>query len=702
MLIPIDFETFSEADLKTVGTVVYAEHPSTEILSMAFELNGIKHLWIPEMGALPRELIEAVKNQVKFTGWNTTFEYFIWNLTGVRKYRFPPLDYQQLICTMARARAHSLPGALADSGKVLQIEQQKIEDGKRLLNKFSKPRKPTKNNPSTRIRPIDDPIDADALYRYNIRDIEAEAEIGTMIPWLSDFEYQVWLLDQKINIRGVGLDVKAVQDCAAIMESAEEKYTPILVELTKGKVTSAGEVSKITEWVEGVLDVEIEKLTKEELEYFLDDDTLPDNVRTVLEIRQTLGSASVKKLNKMVSMADSTDSIRNIFAYCGADRTGRWAGMGVQPQNFPNSGPKIHKCETCRKHSKKSSVACPYCGGSVFSSAEWGAEVMEEAFEVFSTRSTDYVEHIYGDPAKAIAGSLRGLLRAREGYDLICSDFSAIEAVVLAQLAGEQWRNEVFATHGKIYEMSASKISGVPFEEFLEHKKRTGDHHPLRKTVGKVAELASGYQGGVGAWKKFKADKFLTEDEMKEKIKAWREASPNIVKFWWGIEAAAIQAVQMPGEISDFRGLKWQVRGKVLYCKLLSGRELSYHEPTLVPSQTPWGKDIMKLTFKSFKKSSQGKGKGSGWLTQDTYGGKLTENIVQATSRDLLAFSMTNLDRAGYDIVLHIHDEIVSEVPKGFGSVEEFERIMSTMPDWAKGWSVFAKGGWRGERYRKD
>jgi DNA polymerase len=310
----------------------------------------------------------------------------------------------------------------------------------------------------------------------------------------------------------------------------------------------------------------------------------------------------------------------------------------------------------------------------------------------------------------AVSGCLRGLFAAAPGWDLICSDFSAIEAVVLAELAGEEWRQEVFRTHGKIYEMSASKITGIPFEDFAKYKKETGQHHPMRKKVGKVAELASGYGGGLGAWKAFGADEFMTDDEIRDNVKAWREASPAVKAFWYGLQDAAFMAVQNPGHCYSYQAPRtahgqppaiiYGVKDDILYCRLPSGRNLTYHAPRLEPDTDYYGRPTLRLTYMGWN-SDYKKGP-IGWTRLDTWGGKLTENVVQAVSRDLLAFAMPPLERAGYPIVLHVHDEIVSEIPAGSGDVAEFEKIMSTVPAWAEGWPVKAAGGWRGKRYRKD
>jgi DNA polymerase len=364
-------------------------------------------------------------------------------------------------------------------------------------------------------------------------------------------------------------------------------------------------------------------------------------------------------------------------------------GVGrPQPQNLPGSGPKTR-------------YGLP---------VEWGIEVVESALVDISTRHLSHVESVWGDAVAVVSGCLRGLFSAAPGHDLICSDYSAIEAVVLAELAGETWRQEVFRTHGKIYEMSASKISGVPFEEFARHKAETGQHHPLRKKIGKVAELASGYGGGLGAWKAFGADDFMTDDEIQLNVRAWRVASPAIAAqrdhtnnlppgFWYGLQEAALSAIQFPGYRYSFRDISYYVLNDIMYCLLPSGRTLTYHAPRMEYKVMPWGATTVCITYSGW--NSNYLNGPIGWMRLETYGPKLTENVVQAVARDLLAFGMKGLDAAGYGIVLHVHDEVVVEVPEGWGSVEEVESIMATMPLWANGWPVKAAGGWRGKRYRK-
>jgi len=716
----LDFETYSEAGytwdnelnkwvsitkspphgLGAVGASAYSEHPSTEVLSLAYDLKDGQgaRMWIPSMPP-PVELFEHIAKLGLLEAHNSAFEWYIWANVCHARMGWPALPYWLLRDSMAKARAFSLPGKLAKLAEVLKVSDQKIDDGKRLINKLTKPRNPTKKDPRTRIRPEEEPVDGPKFYAYNVGDIKAESAVSALMPDLSTDELELWLLDQCINLRGVHIDSDGLNNCLAIVKQAFEQYTAELISITDGQVQSAGEIGKIINWLGGE-GVHMSSIDADHVEEALKRENLPANARRVLEIRALIGAASVKKLFAIDRRRSADGRLRDLFAFCGADRTGRFAGRGPQPQNLPNSGPEVVRCK-CDRHYGSHLQECPWCRSpkAFAESAEWGIDAVNDALTVIASKDLKMVEHYFGDAVAAVSGCLRGLFSAAPGCDFLCSDYSAIEAVVLAMLSGEQWRIDVFRTHGKIYEMSAAKISGVPFEELIRHKEETGEHHPLRKK-GKVNELALGFQGGYGACVAFGADKYMNEEEIRESIKSWRIESPMIVKFWYGLQDAATAAVQNPGTCYAYNGLTYGVKDDVLYCQLLSSRKLSYHQPRLHPDVTPWGKQVLKLTYmgwnSDYKKGPQG------WMRMDTYGGKLCENVVQAIARDILTFAMKNIERAGYAIALHVHDEIVSEVVEGTGSIEEFERIMATMPTWASNWPIRAAGGWRGKRYRKD
>jgi DNA polymerase bacteriophage-type len=727
----IDFETYSPAGfiwnihkqrfdppagamkkgLPTIGAAVYAEHPDTEVLSCAYDLKDGKgvRLWTPDQGATLLDLFHHVHSGGLLEAWYSPFEHWIWSKVCVRKYGWPAIRLDQFRCAMSKARAHALPGSLDAAGKILETVLRKDKEGKRLLDKFSMPRKPTKKDPRTRIRPIDDPRDAQALYSYNVKDIQVEAEISSLVPDLSPGELAFWLCDQTINHRGVAMDREGIANCRAVVEQAHDKYNRELMAITGGKAVSASEIQKLRAWLMEY-GVSAPSLDSDTVTDLLSIGTLPLVCRRVLEIRERIGSAAVKKLYAMTNQLTASGRIHDLFIYHSA-RTGRTAGTGVQPQNLPNSGLDVHLCgaSSCRRHFSQNLLACPWCGSPTSGKAiEWNPAAVNDALEVMACRNLECVEYYFGDAIATISGCLRGLFVAAPGHDLICSDYSAIEAVVLAALAGEQWRMDVFNTHGKIYEMSASKITGIPFDEFILYKATSGQHHPMRKKVGKVSELASGYQGWIGAWKQFGADEFFNDEEIKQAILAWRDASPTIVEMWggqpswrrseyYGLEGAAIQAVLNPGQRYSYRALSYIVNRDVLYCQLPSGRLLTYHKPRLSPSDRR--PDTLSLSFEGW--NSNPKYGAIGWIRLNTYGGKLTENVVQAVARDILTHAIVNLEKFGYGVVLHVHDEIVCEVREGFGSVEALERVMSQVPEWAAGWPIKASGGWRAKRYAK-
>lgn len=672
----IDFETYSEAGyvwrdnhnrwvsvstglhgLAAVGASVYTEHPTCEVLSLAYNLhdNRGECIWIPGMQP-PYDLFRYIGTGGLLQAWNSMFEYLVWSNVCTPRMNWPPLPLHQLRDTAAKARATGLPGRLATAGEAIRAPIQKLTDGTRLLNKFSKPRNPTKNNPSRRLKLTDDPIDASRLIAYNVIDIQSEACISALCPDLTPQELEVWQLDQRINSRGVMIDTPTVANCIRIIEEVKAKETAELREITNGNVGSAAELQNLLTWLHSQ-NVHLANLTAEEVETALEDNTLAPAVRRALEIRASLSLSSVMKLYAIQKRVSRDGRLRDLFAYCGADRTGRFAGRGPQPQNLPGGHP---------------------------------AEALPFILADIRTLNASALREKYGDPIALISGCLRSVFVASPGHDLICSDYSSIEAVVLAVMAGEQWRIEVFRNQGDIYAESAARISGIPVAP--------DGSHPLRKKVGKIAELASGYQGSVGAWKRFGANEHIgSDDQILQAVRQWRTQSPNIVRFWYDIEDTARLAILHPGQCYSYRGISYGVKDDILLCKLPSGRLLWYREPRLTRTER-FGREVLRISY-------MGKDGPTGqWVRIDTYGGKLTENIVQAISRDILCHAMLQLDKAGYPIVLHVHDEIVAEVPHGTAwfSVEEFENIMGQLPSWAEDWPIRATGGWRGSRYRKE
>lgn len=714
--VSLDFETFSSAGyffdgarwrsvtstkggIAAVGAAVYAEHPTAEVLIACYRFpDGPMNTWVPGLPP-PEPLLEHVRAGGLVYAFNSMFEWLIWDRVCRRRYGWPPLPLENTRDTMAAVRAYGLPGHLADAASALGTPQQKDPVGAGLIRRFCVPRSPTKKDLRMRLYLGDDPENAFRFYDYCAQDVRVESALATSVPPLSDYELEVWKLDQEINERGVAVDGEALQNCRAIVAGLSEKLTAELRWLTNDRIQSASQVGEIQKMFADY-DIWIPNMQAEVVEDTLRNVKHPIHAhpwaRRVLEIRAALASASVKKLEALDRTRSADGRVRGLFMYAGAERTGRWAGRGAQPQNLPRGDATVTRCAKCGTWQGPNPM-CVRCWGPV-ELAKWGFDCAVAALESFKGDAAT-VSARWGDVLGVLAGTLRSLFVAAPGHRLVCSDYRAIEAVVVAALAGEEWRLEVFRTHGKIYEQSASKITGVPLEEYFAYKQRTGEHHRDRQ-IGKVAELASAYGGGLNAWKAFGAGEHMTDDEIDANVKRWRKESPHIVNFWYGLERAAVRAIENPGHWALYRDLRYGFDGKVLRCILPSGRPLVYHTPRVEDDVTPWGTPTKRIRFRGWNSNPQ---YGAiGWRELETYGGRLTENVVQAVARDIMAHGMLRAARAGYSIVLHVHDEIACEEPMGRGSVAELEALMGALPTWATGWPVIAVGGWEGQRYRKE
>lgn len=742
----LDFETYSEAGnlliiedgkfkwqsplgkgkkkgIFAVGAAVYAQHPSTEILCACYDLKdgkGRRRWW--HYDPPPQDLFDHIAAGGLLEAHNSMFEYLIWTYVATPKLGWPKLPLDQLRCSASKARAFSYPGGLKQVSSIVGTELKDSAKGDRVIKRYCIPRQPTKRDTRFRILPESEHEGVD-LIDYCEQDIVAESSVSQACPDLSQEELETWLIDQRINTRGISIDTVAAGQLATIYEEGLGDADALMCQLTGGQVEKCSEVDAIRNFC-GANGIRLDKLDKEILEAALLRTDLPQVVRDVLELRQMTAAAGAKKLYAIQNKTSDDGRMYDSLKYYRA-HTGRWSSEGLQLQNMKAGGPDMVKADCCgawfpaglHKH-------CPWCTiGDPLSDeiVEWGIEPMSFFIEqVAPLANYEQVRTFYGPYVMAmIASSIRGIITADKGNELICSDYTAIEAVVLAVLAGCQWRIELFATHGKIYEKTASDITGIPFEDLLAHKEQTGSSHPARKPFGKVPELASGYQGWLGAWKAFGADQFMDEKKIKESILAWRAASPEIVELWggqyretapgswefeWdlhGCEGTAIKAVLAPEEWHTVGWLRYGVFGGDLYCLLPSGRTLCYHDVQLEQTEDRRARKPAYRITHNFFNTNRDKGP-IGWIRIGTYGGKLVENATQAVARDLLAHGLKNVERAGYPVVFHVHDEIVAEVPEGFGSVEEFEQLMTTLPTWAQGWPIKAAGGWRGQRYRKD
>ena len=741
VLASLDFETYSEAGytldketgivtgnavtgkggLPVIGMYNYAMHPSTLVLCLYYDLKqgAGRKLWVPGAPS-PTDLIEHITEGKLIEAWNVSFEYLIWNHVCHRMFNWPLIKREQCRCAMAKSRRHSLPGALANAAKVLGTTEKDTE-GKRLITKLTRPHTKTDAMGGFRWLQHNAWDDYLSLYAYCAKDVNAEDNAVALIPDLTAYELKTWQLDQKINDRGVRVDTVALDAMLDILGQTEVHYTNALVSLTKGAVNSVAEVAKFREWLYSA-GISMPDMTKESVAWALALETLPKVARDALEIREKLGSVNVKKLRTIKLQVSPDGRLRGQYMYCGADRTGRASAGGVQLQNITSKGPKSVRCINCNEYHNpdaRPTPVCPHCAGIYLEDTkEWTVDAVCSALKCIAKRSLILVEQVWGDPIAVLCGCLRGLFIASEGSKLICCDFSAIEAVVAACLSRCQWRIDVFKGHAKIYEQSAANATGIPFEEILQYKSDNGCHHPARKTIGKVRELAGGYGGWVNAWKNFGADEFMNDEEIKQDVLKWRDESPEIVEMWggqyrwcgpgtwdyrpelFGLEGAAVNAIQSPGKCFSHNDITYGVVDDILFCRLPSSRYLKYHRPKLEVAADKLGRGTsLQITFEGYNSNSL-RGK-VGWLRMETYGGRLFENVVQAVAADIQFDALLRCEDAGYTIVMHTHDEGTADVPEGFGSVSDMASIMTVPPEWASDWPIRA-AGWTHTRYQKD
>ena len=554
----------------------------------------------------------------------------------------PPEQWED---TMILAAYNGLPMSLDNAGAALQLPEQKMAEGKRLINYFCKPcAKTIANGGRTRNLPHHAPDRWATFCEYCRRDVEVMQTIYYRLNSypVTDFEREVWALDARINERGVLVDMDLAQAAIDVDEAFKAEHLEELQQLTG--LDNPNSVAQLKEWLEGVgLSVDsLNKATVAELKRAAIDVT----TRRVLELRSLLGKTSTKKYEAMVNAAGDDHRVRGITQYYGAGRTGRWAGRLVQLQNLPQN--HLDDIGTVR--------------------------------EIVRARDLDTLELLYDSVPDVLSQLIRTAFVAKSGHTFLVSDYAAIEARVIAYLAGEKWRMDVFAEGGDIYCSSASQMFKVPV---VKH----GVNGHLRQK-GKVAELACGYGGGVAALKAFGADKMgLTESEMKDIVTQWRAASPTIPKLWRDVEKAAVRALENPGRTFTIPcGVKYYKDADALRCRLPSGRVLTY-----------WGAYLDKDGKICFMGQNQTTRK---WEKTDTWGGKLVENIVQAVARDCLAVAMVRLDKASYKIVFHVHDEVVIEAPDG-SRWKDAADIMGEPIDWAPG--LLLRGdGYETKFYMKD
>ena len=642
----IDLETFCELDIKKVGLYRYAANCEIILFGYALDDKPAEVIDLAQGEKIPAEIVQAIfdKNILK-TAYNAPFEIQV-----LKNYFKREMEYSQWSCTMVLGLELGLPAGLEKVGKVLKLPEDKLKMsiGKKLVSYFSKPCTATSANKfRTRNKPLHNLEKWTAFKEYCKQDVESERTIRKIFEKfpMSDSEKNLWELDQKINDNGVLIDIDFAK-AAIEIDSEIKTASKVQAEKLTGGINLNSNL-QLLDWIEEQEGWRPDNLDKEARENLLQENLTPQ-VQKVLELKNLISKTSVKKYQAMLNMVNGDNRARGMFQFYGANRTGRFTGKGIQLQNLPQN--HIEDLDTARQFVKNEDL---------------------DALKIF-----------YGNPADVLSNLIRTAFIAEKNHRFIVADFSAIEARIIAWLANEKWRIKIFENGGDIYCASASAMFKVPVEKH-------GVNKNLRQK-GKIAELACGYGGGVNALKAFGADKMgLSDVEMETIIKKWHESSPNICKLWREVEISAKKAVQ-DKKVVSLKNISFNCEENFLFITLPSGRKISYAFPKIILEN-----EKENLAYQGTIQTT------GNWGRNFTWGGKLVENIVQATARDCLAEAMKKLDRAGYKIVMHVHDEIISEMKYGEGSLQEVISIMSEPISWAKNLFLTADG-YETEYYRKD
>lgn len=761
-MIFLDFETRSRADITKTGAWRYSQDPSTDVLCMAYAIDdGPVQLWVPPQFDLPadyeetrtkelkhlinlatkrmekyasagdkEELYEKAKGEIEFfskqlnpdgefklnfsyhtevpefikdkevfehlggvlEAHNASFEQAIWNNVLVPKYnafRTPPIMWRD---SMAVCAAHNIPLSLEKAGAALELDVQKDLEGKRVMLQLSQPRTPSASNPKEWWTPLEAADKFETLFRYCMDDVAAERAIGKALSPLIMNEQWVWLLDQMINQRGVAVDVDLVHRCLELIKEHTAWGKQRIQEITDGKVASVTLVAQLRDWVNSQ-GVSAPDMTVATVESILEDNSAPELVREAMLIRQSLSKASTKKLDTMLlAKAIEDNRIRNVLLYHGAS-TGRWAGRLIQVQNFPRGSIKDVD------------------------------QAVKDLFEL----TLSQIQEKYGDVMEVISSCLRAMLIPSEGKDFVVADYGAIEARVVMWLAGEEDALEKFRQGVDLYKDMAAFVYGKDISEVNDSEERQ---------LGKAIILGCGFSMGATKFQATTASTglIITEVMASQAVKAYREKYPLVPAFWKNVEEAAINAVKTATPQTTNK-VTWShnLTTNFLECLLPSGRSLYYYKPKIkVRWAVKWIDSNKRFHFDKYESKEEAEMALEGRLDdancsrvvgncihdveslthmgvnsttkqferQETYGGKLVENIVQGTARDCMVSGMFKTEKRKYLTIMTIHDEIVSEIPEGEGSVEEFESLLAQTPEWADGLPLVAEG-WRGKRYRK-
>jgi DNA polymerase len=691
----LDFETRSAVDLKRAGAHRYAADPSTDVWCACYAVDDLPvRVWRPGEPCPPSVSDAAVAGWT-ISGWNVAFERLIWWGIMATRYGWPRPALEQFDDTAAAAAAMGLPRNLGDAARALGSAHEKDDTGHRLMLQMAKPRRARKGE-AEGVYWWGDEERLDRLIAYCVKDVEAERELRRLLIPLPAEERETYLFDQRLNDRGVRLDVDLIRAMRRVTDQAKEDLDARMASATSGHVTACTQVARIVAWINGVGGY-VTSLAKAELSAALDGE-LYDDVREVLELRQSAAKSSTAKLDAMLACVSADGRARGQHLYHGAS-TGRWSGRLIQVQNFPRGTGTVNDPDA--------------------------------AAADFLTGSAPWVRLSHGDPMSAVSDMLRACMVASPGHRLLAADFANIEGRVTSWLAGEAWKLDAFraADEGRgpgLYELTASRIFDCAVEDVTKD----------RRQVGKVAELALGFAGGVPAFhafaqiyrtdmadayeslrasvdaetfdkaerahKRWSAEGLLATDVMSREAwvasdvtkRMWREKHPATTAWWDDLAAAVFAAVTKPGTMTHCGRLSYIVKRGFLWCRLPSGRCLAYGSPDVRMVATPWGEKQATPTALGVDSVTKK------WRRFPLTRQILSENPVQAVARDCMRDGMLACERAGYPIVLTVHDEAVADTPNGFGSLTEFERLLSDMPAWAEGLPVVATG-FEAQRYRK-
>jgi len=733
----IDLETRSDIDLRSHGAYCYFESPNADVLMASWRIGDVRGRWRRE-DPCPPEIVAHVEAGGTISAHNASFERLAWRYILTPRYGWPQPRLEQFRCTAATAAAMALPRDLAGLAGALGLKVQKDKNGMRLIRKFSIPRKPRKDEPPGLHwnEPEDDPQDFEKFHAYCDIDVAVEAAADRRMVPLSEDEQEMYIIDQRVNDRGLRIDMRSARAALRLAAEAKKDLDRRMRVVTGGYVKACTNVGQLTDWV-AAQGIPLASAAKADIEELLATDDLPATVRTALELRQEAAKTSVSKLEAFIKRAGRDGRVRGAFLYHAAS-TGRWSSIGAQVHNMPRPRPQFEDA----KLRKDVLFATLRTGDPDFVRLAYGDDL--------------------GRPLHLLADSIRGFIWAAPGHDLLVADYSGIEGVVAAWLCGEHWKvraiREIAEDPSKpdLYRRAAAGIFNVSVEDIAKKDDR--------RQVGKVSELSLQYQGGPGAFRSMARNYGMklgpiypivweaADDERRERavrryesacargepvttllnreeflaaeiVKlGWREVHPAISGAWPALEDAARQAVETPGQIISVMRCDYLVAKGFLWCRLPSGRCLAYGSPRMKEQvwfrrkdaevAEPMGRtEAVALVNKGegeIEGNAQPKVTALGvnsvtkkWERFGLYGGLALENIVQAVARDLLANGIRKAEAAGYPVIGHVHDEILTEVPRGFGDVDAFEKLICELPPWAEDLPLTA-GGWRGKRYRKD